>query len=374
MTTARRRLIQEPERVNPIESVHIWRTPAGSPVEMIIVAHLGAYSDIHRQATGALPNETGGFLVGRVACDQRGCWHVEIEQAVPVEPVTQNPVHFTFTWRDVDRVRNLREQQGKALLGWYHTHPDLGIFLSETDLERTHRVLFSEPFQIALVYDPVRGRAGYFFWDGAQQMNAGPAEWREFDILVAADPAAGSRDSMPIVSTPVPSSAPLAVEGPAKATDGVAASAPPPPPESAQKNDIDTPAVAQPVVPPPSRPAMTAARAPVSEAEIPTTPAISALTDAVIAREMARLAAGAVRPAEPVRTRLRQPDAPTAAEPGARGHVTPTGVVRPTPVRNTAVPSDTSSDAGTRARGTLVVAGVLFLVALVTLILWLSAS
>jgi proteasome lid subunit RPN8/RPN11 len=188
MSTAKRRLIHEAERVNPIVPVHIWRSPAGSSVDMLIVAHLSAYSAIHEHSFASLPNETGGFLIGRVAFDGREqCWHLEIEQAVPVEPVTQNPMHFTFTWRDVDRIRSYREEHGKALLGWYHTHPDLPVFLSETDLERTHRVLFSEPFQIALVYDPVRSRAGYFFWEGAQKIDASQAPWREFEIAVSPD-------------------------------------------------------------------------------------------------------------------------------------------------------------------------------------------
>src|SRR5438105_12337427 len=74
--------------------------------------------------------------------------------------------------------------QGKALIGWYHTHPDLGVFLSPTDLEKTHRVLFAEPFQVALVYDPVRQRAGYFFWEGPQIIDPSPASWREFALAV----------------------------------------------------------------------------------------------------------------------------------------------------------------------------------------------
>jgi hypothetical protein len=113
---------------------------------------------------------------------------VEIDEALPVEPLSQDPVHFSFTWRDVDRVRNHRESQRKALIGWYHTHPDLGIFLSETDLEKTHRVLFGEPFQLALVYDPVRRRAGYFIWEGPQIIDASQAAWREFEIAIADEP------------------------------------------------------------------------------------------------------------------------------------------------------------------------------------------
>ena len=193
-----KRLSQAAERVNPVASVHIWRSPPHSAVEMLIVTHLSVYSTIHEHATAALPNETGGFLIGRVAHDVRdGCWLLEIEEAIPVRPESQDPVHFTFTWRDVDRVRSYREGSNKALIGWFHTHPHLGIFLSETDIERTHRVLFSDPFQVALVFDPVGGRAGYFFWEGAQTIDASQGAWREFEIAVRATPEPAADESTP---------------------------------------------------------------------------------------------------------------------------------------------------------------------------------
>jgi hypothetical protein len=100
----------------------------------------------------------------------------------------------------VDRVRSYREERSAALIGWYHTHPDLGIFLSETDLERTHRVLFSEPFQIALVYDPVASKAGYFFWESTQMLDSSAAAWREFDILIAGEPHTPANDETPKVA------------------------------------------------------------------------------------------------------------------------------------------------------------------------------
>jgi proteasome lid subunit RPN8/RPN11 len=180
---SRRRLQETPERANPVILVHCWESPAGANVRMLIVTHLCVYSTIHEHATQALPNETGGFLLGRVGFDEgRATWLVEIDECMPVEPAEQDPVSFSFTWRDVDRVRSHRAETEKALVGWYHTHPGMGIFLSDTDLEKSHRRLFAEPFQIALVYDPTRGRAGYFFWEGVQQIDASEAAWREFQI------------------------------------------------------------------------------------------------------------------------------------------------------------------------------------------------
>lgn len=40
------------------------------------------------------------------------------------------------------------------LVGWYHSHPGHTCFLSGTDLE-TQRTMFSQPFHIALVVDPI---------------------------------------------------------------------------------------------------------------------------------------------------------------------------------------------------------------------------
>jgi len=211
MSTVKRRLQESVERPNPVSPVHFWQSPPGASVDVFVTAHLHVYSAIHEHAASSLPNETGGFLLGRVAFDERrGSWHVDIDETMPVDPLSQDPVHFSFSWRDVDRVRNHRELERKALLGWYHTHPGLGIFLSETDLEKTHRVLFAEPFQLALVYDPVRGRAGYFVWEGPQLIDASQAAWREFEIVVGPDvPIAAAEE--PSVDAAV---SPVAVEAP----------------------------------------------------------------------------------------------------------------------------------------------------------------
>lgn len=196
MSRLKTRLSGEPERANPVAAVHFWQSPPGAGVDLTLLAHLDVYRTIHDHSVSSLPNETGGFLLGRVAVDHsRGSWHVEVDETLPVEPLSQDPVHFSFSWRDVEKVRSYRETCGKALVGWYHTHPDIGIFLSETDLEKTHRLLFNEPFQVALVYDPVRHRAGYFFWEGRQTIDASQAPWREFEIAFASEPEPASAET-----------------------------------------------------------------------------------------------------------------------------------------------------------------------------------
>jgi nucleoid-associated protein YgaU len=51
------------------------------------------------------------------------------------------------------------------IVGWYHTHPGFGLFLSEQD-QFSHRSFFSDPRMVALVVDPKAGEAGWFGYDG----------------------------------------------------------------------------------------------------------------------------------------------------------------------------------------------------------------
>jgi proteasome lid subunit RPN8/RPN11 len=53
-------------------------------------------------------------------------------------------------------------------VGWYHTHPGFGIFLSNMDLF-IHRNFFPQKWHIALVLDPVNKKSGYFCWDKKQE-------------------------------------------------------------------------------------------------------------------------------------------------------------------------------------------------------------
>jgi proteasome lid subunit RPN8/RPN11 len=45
--------------------------------------------------------------------------------------------------------------RGAAVVGWYHSHPDLGAFFSDTD-RATQRSFFRQAFSIGIVIDPVR--------------------------------------------------------------------------------------------------------------------------------------------------------------------------------------------------------------------------
>lgn len=53
-----------------------------------------------------------------------------------------------------EKLENLRYDY--VIVGWYHSHPGLGCFLSSKDIE-TQKRMFNKPFHTALVLDPIKG-------------------------------------------------------------------------------------------------------------------------------------------------------------------------------------------------------------------------
>ena len=48
-------------------------------------------------------------------------------------------------------------------MGWQHTHPGYGVFLSGYDLF-IQKNFFNLPFQVAYVIDPIENTRGFFQW------------------------------------------------------------------------------------------------------------------------------------------------------------------------------------------------------------------
>jgi proteasome lid subunit RPN8/RPN11 len=52
----------------------------------------------------------------------------------------------------------------KDLVGWYHSHPKMSVFLSNYDLF-IHNHFFPHPWQVALVIEPHANVGGFFIRD-----------------------------------------------------------------------------------------------------------------------------------------------------------------------------------------------------------------
>jgi len=105
-----------------------------------------------------LENEVGGFLIGFLAEDGLNVTH-----AVPAREAVGSAAQLTFppeAWTAVLAAIEERNQ-GERLVGWYHSHPGHGIFLSAYD-EFIQSQFFPEEGQIAIVIDPQTGEEGVF--------------------------------------------------------------------------------------------------------------------------------------------------------------------------------------------------------------------
>jgi proteasome lid subunit RPN8/RPN11 len=133
------------------------------------IAGLRAASEavIYRHIFGSADREVGGILVGRTAAD--GGLPL-VTGAIPAISADEQRATLTFTqetWAHVHRTLEREFPPDEQIVGWYHSHPGFGVFLSGHDLF-IHEHFFSAPSQIAVVVDPRAQREGVFAWRGPQ--------------------------------------------------------------------------------------------------------------------------------------------------------------------------------------------------------------
>jgi proteasome lid subunit RPN8/RPN11 len=111
--------------------------------------------------------ERYGMLSGRLLrCPESDTSYVSIEEAHPAPhamPESEDPVYlarFREFWLSVSMKVSAQE---RTLVGWYHSHPRLGVSLSKSD-ERLHLTHFPNRWQCALVFTSQTSRreAGFF--------------------------------------------------------------------------------------------------------------------------------------------------------------------------------------------------------------------
>jgi proteasome lid subunit RPN8/RPN11 len=108
--------------------------------------------------------EIGGVLVGEVLVDERGPY-LSIVDTIDALHADEKGAELTFTHATWDHIHKEMDTKfaGKKVVGWYHTHPGFGVFLSDRD-QFIHKSFFNLPFQVALVYDPKSREHGVFAW------------------------------------------------------------------------------------------------------------------------------------------------------------------------------------------------------------------
>ena len=131
---------------------------------IIVLLKQSVVNDVHRHGYSRPDVEICGVLVGNGYQDETGSF-VYVEATIRGEHASNQMAQVTFTaatWNHIQAVMD-RDHPEQKILGWYHTHPGFGIFLSSMDLF-IHGNFFASPEQLALVYDPLSGEQGVFLW------------------------------------------------------------------------------------------------------------------------------------------------------------------------------------------------------------------
>ena len=142
----------------------------------IVVIHEPVLEQILDFSAGELQREVGGFLLGGVYGETAGGsgQYVVVRHFHPAFEAESGSASLKFTHESWSILHREIQQRfpDESILGWQHTHPGFGIFLSAYDLF-IHRNFFSQPWQIALVVDPQRQELGFFHWRRGEVQDCG---------------------------------------------------------------------------------------------------------------------------------------------------------------------------------------------------------
>ena len=117
---------------------------------------------IEAHCFGTPRREVCGVLVGFIFEENaRPC--TRIVDFIEGQHAREEQMSVTFTHQTWDAVHEaLAKRTDKArVVGWYHTHPDFGIFYSVPDIF-VHKNFFGSAGQVGLVIDPIRNERGVF--------------------------------------------------------------------------------------------------------------------------------------------------------------------------------------------------------------------
>ena len=161
----------------PFRHARYWRSdvelanPRQPGVAVFITQKAYVRANVHAQSD--LDNEVGGWLIGTWREDQiTGEEYIVVERCLPAVYARRGSAYLTFTQDSQVAMFETMEEKfpDKELVGWYHTHPKMSVFLSTYDLF-LHNSFFPHPWQVALVMEPHTNLAGFFVRDREGNLN-----------------------------------------------------------------------------------------------------------------------------------------------------------------------------------------------------------
>ncbi len=129
-----------------------------------VYIHQSIYKAIERYSHSDTTRELGSILLGGYS-EYSSKVHVVISDYIEAKYTDASASTLTFTHETWDYVYKEHERlhPNLKILGWQHTHPSYGIFLSNYDMFIQEN-FFNLPFQVAYVVDPKQNIRGFFQW------------------------------------------------------------------------------------------------------------------------------------------------------------------------------------------------------------------
>ena len=155
--------------LRPDRNKHFAVASYGDPqaAELPIFVDLDVWHDMEQHALSDPTVELGGVLLGGQYEDEAGRPFVLVTDSLRAQHYESTKGSFKFThdtWSAIGRERDQFPPECQ-MVGWYHTHPDWGVFLSGMDMFICDN-FFKRPLDVAYVIDPCRGDRGMFQWTG----------------------------------------------------------------------------------------------------------------------------------------------------------------------------------------------------------------
>ncbi|MBK7894120.1 MAG: Mov34/MPN/PAD-1 family protein [Anaerolineaceae bacterium] len=140
-----------------------------TPAAVDITIEEPALRAAQAHALSSLNREVAGVLIGpRPEKQPDGRYRVHILDTIIAKYTVMHGASVTYTpesWRYMtDKLRERYPDETAVIVGWYHTHPGFGIFLSGMDLF-IHQNFFTQIWHVAYVLDPRAQSSGFFSWN-----------------------------------------------------------------------------------------------------------------------------------------------------------------------------------------------------------------
>lgn len=134
-----------------------------------VIINRHAFKTMASHSVDGIPNEIGGLLIGKPCINENNeliSWVIETAKgdclSERVKVVIKKET-YNKAWQIMDKY----EEEGEKLIviGYYHTHPNMGTFLSPYD-KNAIWANWVNLYNIAIVLDPVRNSWGCFGYSG----------------------------------------------------------------------------------------------------------------------------------------------------------------------------------------------------------------